>query len=171
MKKAHLFLIPCGLSLSRALVALLVFLQAPLSLPLMLAWAVLSDVLDGFLARLWHAETRLGAYLDPFADKLFALAFVYHFYEKGLISAFALFALFSRDLSLILFGCMLFCQRRLSSWNVQSFFLGKVATSLQFLAFGFLLFNHPIPTPLLIVLSLVGLGSLGELYWRAARGS
>ena len=143
----------------------------PLPLGAALAWAILSDVLDGFLARLLHAETRLGAYLDPLADKLFALAFVVHFYGEGLLSSFALFAIFSRDLSLLFFWCTLLCQRRLSSWRVQSFLLGKIATSLQFLAFCFLLFDYPIPLLLIIVLSIVGLGSLGELYWKAHRGS
>lgn len=32
--------------------------------------AAITDVLDGYLARLWSQETRLGAYLDPLADKL-----------------------------------------------------------------------------------------------------
>jgi len=32
--------------------------------------AALTDGLDGFLARRWNASTRLGAYLDPVADKL-----------------------------------------------------------------------------------------------------
>ncbi|MCB1174964.1 MAG: CDP-alcohol phosphatidyltransferase family protein [Leptospiraceae bacterium] len=32
--------------------------------------SIVSDFLDGFLARLLHQETRLGRYLDPVADKL-----------------------------------------------------------------------------------------------------
>ncbi len=36
--------------------------------------AGLSDGLDGFLARHWHAMTRFGAWLDPAADKLLMLA-------------------------------------------------------------------------------------------------
>src|SRR4030065_2641137 len=39
--------------------------------------ASLSDVLDGFLARILHQQTALGAYLDPIADKaLLASSFV-----------------------------------------------------------------------------------------------
>ena len=39
--------------------------------------AGITDALDGFLARIWHQRTDLGAYLDPIADKLLlASAFV-----------------------------------------------------------------------------------------------
>ena len=34
--------------------------------------AVLTDALDGFLARLLHQQSKLGAFLDPLADKLLA---------------------------------------------------------------------------------------------------
>jgi len=32
--------------------------------------AGLTDALDGYIARFWHQESLLGAYLDPIADKL-----------------------------------------------------------------------------------------------------
>ncbi len=52
--------------------ALLVFLAA-----------ALTDSLDGFLARLLHQQTRLGAFLDPLADKLLmGAALIMLFVEK-----------------------------------------------------------------------------------------
>jgi cardiolipin synthase len=39
--------------------------------------AAITDGLDGFIARFWHMQTRLGTFLDPLADKLLiATAFV-----------------------------------------------------------------------------------------------
>jgi len=169
VKRKYFFLIPCSLSLSRACVALFLLLQVSLSMGFCLGWAVLSDVLDGYLARLLHAQSRLGAYLDPIADKLFALAFVAHFYQEGALSFFALFALFSRDLSLISFWLFLACSQKLASWHVRSFLLGKVATSLQFLVFLFLILHYPIPQPLLVLLTFVGVGSFGELLFLLKR--
>lgn len=50
--------------------------------------AIVTDVLDGYLARLWKQETHLGACLDPLADKALVLssygAFVYAASESGI---------------------------------------------------------------------------------------
>ncbi len=40
----------------------------------MLAWVVVSDLLDGVSARRLHQETALGSLLDPIRDRLFILA-------------------------------------------------------------------------------------------------
>ncbi len=69
--RAH---IPNLLSLSRiAAAAVFPFLPADWRLPAIL-WALVSEFLDGFLARRWHAITPLGQLLDPIGDKLFILA-------------------------------------------------------------------------------------------------
>ena len=47
--------------------------EYPLAL-MLLVLAGLSDALDGFLARRYGWFTRLGAFLDPVADKLFVMA-------------------------------------------------------------------------------------------------
>jgi cardiolipin synthase len=36
----------------------------------LLIYAAITDVLDGYFARLWQQESPLGTYLDPLADKL-----------------------------------------------------------------------------------------------------
>lgn len=41
---------------------------------LLFIFAAISDILDGYLARLWHQETDLGACLDPIADKLLIIS-------------------------------------------------------------------------------------------------
>lgn len=41
---------------------------------LLFAIAAISDALDGYLARAWNQKTKIGAYLDPLADKLLITA-------------------------------------------------------------------------------------------------
>lgn len=38
------------------------------------SFAIITDAIDGFIARQFHARTELGTFLDPFADKLLLLS-------------------------------------------------------------------------------------------------
>jgi cardiolipin synthase len=62
-----------------------------------------TDGLDGFIARVFHQKSRLGAYLDPLADKLLlGSSFVLLAY-LGLVPVWLAFVTLLRD-ALILFG-------------------------------------------------------------------
>lgn len=69
--KRHLPNVLTGLRLLAAPVVFGLMLRHQWSalIPLFIAIAV-TDSLDGYLARKWNAMSRLGAYLDPIADKL-----------------------------------------------------------------------------------------------------
>lgn len=68
------FTIPNLLSLLRmGLIPLFVIMIVNGDLPkalLIFVVAGVTDALDGFIARFWHQQSPLGAYLDPIADKL-----------------------------------------------------------------------------------------------------
>jgi cardiolipin synthase len=69
-----IFTIPNLLSILRmGLIPLFIILvvngDAPKAL-LLFVVAGVTDALDGFIARFWHQQSLLGAYLDPMADKL-----------------------------------------------------------------------------------------------------
>ncbi len=67
--------IPTAVTLSRGLFSLLLLIFVPYSVPFTVLYTlcVLTDIADGFCARAFHAETRLGAILDSVCDLIFFL--------------------------------------------------------------------------------------------------
>jgi cardiolipin synthase len=65
--------------------------------PVILAVAVLTDLLDGFVARRFGAS-RLGVALDPVADKLFMAAAFWVVLRNGVLYPLEVIGVLSRDL-------------------------------------------------------------------------
>jgi cardiolipin synthase len=113
------------------------------------ALAILTDLVDGMVARLRREKTRLGSFLDPVADKLLILsAFTLLAYD-GKIAVWVLVILFFRELIIILGWVILYILT--SSSAVHPRVLGKTSTMLQMSSAIALLF----PVPYLIQLWLV----------------
>lgn len=69
--------------------------------------AGISDGLDGYIAKHWHYESRLGSILDPLADKLLLVATYLVLAWLGLLPVWLVAAVVGRDL-LILAGAVSF---------------------------------------------------------------
>jgi cardiolipin synthase (CMP-forming) len=63
--------------------------------------AGLSDALDGFIARRFNLRTKLGAVLDPVADKLLIVSTVLVFYWLDILPGWLVFAIVSRDFIIV----------------------------------------------------------------------
>jgi len=90
-----------------------------------------TDGIDGFLARKLHAESRLGAYIDPIADKLML---------SGLIVTMAIMGVIDRWLAVIVVGrdvlILLMVGAAFAFTTVRSFppsIWGKLSTTAQIL--------------------------------------
>jgi cardiolipin synthase len=74
--------------------------QALLGGPLWLRWVALfifiaagvTDILDGYFARAWHQQSRLGRMLDPIADKLLVASCLLMLAADGTIRGWSLWA-------------------------------------------------------------------------------
>ena len=127
---------------------------------------ILSDAIDGFLARRWHQESELGSLLDPIADKALILsALISCSTIRGLpewmrIPAWFNLIVISRDVLLIAGGIVLFAIK--GRWHVQPSRLGKWTTFTQMLVVPSVLLAWPVTTALLTmaavftVLSAIG---------------
>lgn len=120
------------LSLSRAALAL-IFLQHHVWLRVMaIVFAMISDVLDGYIARRSGTTSQFGAILDPIMDKFFVFFAGGVLYLEGGLVGWELIMLISRDLSLCLFGTYLAITRGLKDYECKAILWGKLSTVGQF---------------------------------------
>lgn len=63
--------------------------------------AGITDALDGPAARKWHATTRVGAYLDPIADKILLVAVYLSLGIVGLLPVWLVVLILGRDVLLL----------------------------------------------------------------------
>lgn len=157
--------IPTAISLSRLLLAFLLFSESIAVRTFAILLAALTDFLDGFLARRLGQVTRLGTLMDPLADKLFVALALGLFCWEGKIELWQIALFLLRDVSLVAFSLYLWLNRAIRSWKIRSFLSGKLATTFQFIALLLLAQEHAIPASLWTLLGLAGLSSFFELFW------
>ncbi|WP_394344514.1 CDP-alcohol phosphatidyltransferase family protein [Haloactinospora alba] len=68
----------------------------------LLAFAGLSDWLDGKIARLWNQSSRIGELLDPMADRLYIFAALLGLVVRGIVPWWLMAVLVARDAFLTL---------------------------------------------------------------------
>ncbi|CAB4602774.1 MAG: CDP-alcohol phosphatidyltransferase family protein [Actinobacteria bacterium] len=137
---AELRTIPNLLSLLRlALVPVFLYLilaDYPLLAFLVLALASFTDWLDGYLARKLNQVTRIGALLDPAADRLYIFATLIGLAITGAIPAWLPVVVIGRDL-LLVFTIPVLASRNFGPLPVH--FAGKAGTFALLYAFPLLL--------------------------------
>jgi CDP-diacylglycerol--glycerol-3-phosphate 3-phosphatidyltransferase/cardiolipin synthase len=120
---------------------------------------MLSDALDGFIARTQGQQSQLGTLLDPIADKLLILStLISCSVIEGLppwmrIPAWFNLLVISRDALLVTGTVVLFAMQ--GRWYVQPSRLGKWATFAQMLVIPTVLLGLPVKTPLVILAAIL----------------
>lgn len=72
--------------------------------PVAFVWmfiAGFSDCLDGFIARQWHLQSKLGAILDPLADKAMMIVCFVTLAMQGLIPVWLAVVVVARDINIV----------------------------------------------------------------------
>jgi len=123
---------------SQFLAALIVFLIC-----------AVSDGLDGALARVFNQKSKLGAYMDPLADKLVLVAAFVALSIIGILPPWLAVTVIARDM-MILLGILVLFLNRLDV-IIKPSFVSKVTTWAQFVT-------------VLIVLSESYLPAIAKLY-------
>jgi nicotinamide-nucleotide amidase len=128
----------------------------------------LTDTVDGQLARRSGTVSDLGKFLDPLADKLFVLAVLIVLVQEGLVAAWIVVVIFSRELIITILRSVGASQGRV----IAAAPLGKTKTVTQMAAVTLLILQRPYPVliPLADVAVAVAvvftLGSGLDYLWR-----
>ena len=90
-----------------------------------------SDGVDGLVARVFNQKSKLGAFLDPVADKILLIAAFIVLSIRGFLPSWLTVLVIARD-TLILLGVFIFSLNRLE-FNIKPSLLSKINTCLQFI--------------------------------------
>lgn len=122
-----------SLSFLRAPLAFLFLVENTTFRIVAILMAMLTDSIDGYLARKRKSVTRFGAILDPAMDKFFVLFALCVFFTEGKLELWQGCAMISRDFFLCLFGLYLSISGYWQSYKFTAIRWGKVTTALQFI--------------------------------------
>jgi cardiolipin synthase (CMP-forming) len=99
-----------------------------------------TDLLDGLIARATGSKTRLGAFLDPLADKTMLLSAFVILTLKGIVPVWIFATIFIRDL-ILLVGFLILYRLRVQGAPLPSIW-GKINNGLQMFTVMYLLWDE-----------------------------
>lgn len=122
-----------SLSFIRAPLAFL-FLQDNSTLRIIaVVLAMITDSIDGYLARRSQSVSRFGAILDPTMDKFFVYFAMTALFLESRLNPLEFACMLSRDFFLCLYGLLMAASGRWKSVVFRAIKWGKVTTALQFI--------------------------------------
>jgi CDP-diacylglycerol--glycerol-3-phosphate 3-phosphatidyltransferase len=156
--------VPNLITLLRLPLALVFLQENVLFRTLALFLAMISDALDGYIARRYGETSRLGTLLDPLMDKFFVLFVLTIFYLEKRLNLWEACTMLSRDFSVILFGLYLIGKGAFKNYQFRAIWCGKITTMLQFSVLLGLTYRAALPSIVYPLFIFLGLLALQELY-------
>jgi len=120
----------------------------------------LTDTLDGELARRRGTVSDFGKFLDPLADKLFVLSVLIVLVQEGLVAAWIVVVIFSRELIITILRSVAATQGHV----IAAAPLGKTKTITQMSAVALLILQRPYPVLVPIADVAVGVAIIFTLW-------
>ncbi len=109
--------------------------------------AVVTDIIDGYIARTRHQKTQAGAILDPLADKILLMTAFISFYSRGeyfgevQFPLWLVLAIISRDVCLLLGFFLIYMIH--AKMEISPTYWGKTTTFFQILCIYSIFFQVP----------------------------
>jgi CDP-diacylglycerol---glycerol-3-phosphate 3-phosphatidyltransferase len=127
-----MFSLSNGLSFLRAPLAFLFLIESTTIRITAILLAMLTDSIDGFVARRYRSATQFGAILDPAMDKFFVFFVLGILMYESHLNVWEAAAMVSRDFFLCVFGIYLSLSGHWNAYEFKSIRWGKITTALQF---------------------------------------
>lgn len=170
MSRNGLLTTPNAISLSRFVLAgLFVIAHQPTVRLVLLVVASASDYLDGWLARRRHTTTRLGALIDPIADRAFVVTAVCTLLLEGALTIGACLVLLARDLATALGFFVARSVPWLRDVTFRARWLGKVVTGMQLLTLLSAIIAPALVPTLVVIVGVLSAASIADytlMLWR-----
>lgn len=141
------------------------FLQENASLRILaVVLAMLTDSIDGYLARRSQSVSRFGAILDPAMDKFFVYFALTTLFLEGRLTPFEVVAMLSRDFFLFLYGLLMVAAGRWKTIVLRAIRWGKVTTALQFIVLIGIILGAAFPFIVYVSFIVMGVLAFLELF-------
>lgn len=155
---ARLTTLSNALTLLRAPLALLFLHEAPSVRLCSVFFAMLSDGLDGYVARKFQTVSHFGTIMDPVMDRFFVLFALSVLLMESELESWQVLAMLTRDIVLFTFAASVSIFGNFKNCELRATFWGKVTTFSQFCILIGVTFGLTFPP--LVYLSFVAFGIL-----------
>jgi cardiolipin synthase (CMP-forming) len=161
--------IPNLLTSSRILLAFLFPVFYPRYQFEIIAFALITEFLDGYLARLFGWQSLVGQLLDPIADKIFFVCVAVTWIYFGRLAPHEFLMLAARDIGVAFITFNLILKRQwMDPVDARPMFFGKLTTTFQYVAFFALLIDKPFARIAIFICFILGLAAAVQ-YWNQHR--
>ncbi len=172
MLRAVLRAIPNLVSLSRlGLAAAFWAVDAPQTRAGIVLGAAITDVLDGWIARVMRTQSRAGALIDPIADRAFMAVAVFTVLSDGIITGGECFLLLMRDIATVIGYAVAKLSPRLQRVTFKARVSGKITTGLQLVTLVAVLLKPAWVAGLTVGTAVVSLWAIADYTWALARAA
>jgi CDP-diacylglycerol--glycerol-3-phosphate 3-phosphatidyltransferase len=127
--------------------------------------AMISDGLDGYIARKYNLKTRFGTVLDPIADRVFVIFALVIFLAEGRLTFLDMMAMLCRDFALMIFGMYLIVRKRYGTYEYRSLICGKITTAMQLVVLLGLTLKFQLAFSVYVSFVVLAILALVELYY------
>lgn len=127
--------------------------------------ALITDGLDGFLARKYGSCSWLGTILDPITDKFFVCFAMGMLISEERLAVGAALTMLSRDFAILFFGTYLMIVGKLRHYQCRAIWCGKITTCFQLVVLLALICGVAVPQYLYVGFVALGVFALFELHY------